>query len=205
LGQVDGAPVVFSGNWDRVSLWDARTGQLWHWLEVHTGKERSVGSGEIDDDPVIVSGGEDGTARLWDASTGQPLGQPLTHQGQVWAVAFSPDGKTVAIGSFDQTARLWDVAAALPNELERVATWVEVLTSLELDELGSTTALDDATWLQRHEKLKQLVESSNQPFPASHGAHLEGNVTICSTRFFGTEEIPACPRLTPISWLSCPL
>ena len=55
LGQVDGDPVVFSGNWDRVSLWDARTGQLWHWLEGHMGKVRSVGLGEIDDDPVIVS------------------------------------------------------------------------------------------------------------------------------------------------------
>ena len=51
---MDGAPVVFSGNWDRVSLWDARTGQLWHWLEGHTGKVRSVGLGGNDDDPVIV-------------------------------------------------------------------------------------------------------------------------------------------------------
>jgi WD40 repeat protein len=71
-------------------------------------------------------------------------------------VAFSPDGKTVLTGSMDQTARLWDVAAALPDDLERAATWAEVLTGLELDEFGSAKVLDNATWLRRREKLKQL-------------------------------------------------
>ena len=41
-----------------------------------------------------LTGSDDGTARLWDAATGQPIGQPLHHRGTVFAVAFSPDGKT---------------------------------------------------------------------------------------------------------------
>jgi hypothetical protein len=44
----------------------------------------------------------------------------------------------------------------LPDELERVATWVEVLTGLELDQEGFARALDGAAWHRRREKLKQL-------------------------------------------------
>jgi WD40 repeat protein len=39
-----------------------------------------------------------------------PLGQPLTgHTDTVNAVAFSPDGHTLASGSTDQTAQLWEM------------------------------------------------------------------------------------------------
>ena len=66
------------------------------------------------DGKTVLTGSSDKTARLWDAATGQPLGQPLTHQGRVMAVAFSPDGKTVITGSADKTARLWDAATGRP-------------------------------------------------------------------------------------------
>ena len=57
----------------------------------------------------IVSGSHDNTLRLWDAKTGQPIGEPLRgHEGPVHSVAFSADGTRIVSGSHDNTLRLWD-------------------------------------------------------------------------------------------------
>ncbi|HUG89766.1 MAG TPA: protein kinase, partial [Planctomycetaceae bacterium] len=66
------------------------------------------------DGRTVLTGSGDGTARLWDAATGAPRGEPLRHQNNVVALAFSPDGETVLTGSLDQTARLWDAARGAP-------------------------------------------------------------------------------------------
>ena len=66
------------------------------------------------DGATVLTGDFDGTARLWDAHTGQPIGEPMVHGAQVSAVAFSPDGATVLTGSNDRTARLWDAHTGQP-------------------------------------------------------------------------------------------
>ncbi len=52
----------------------------------------------------------DKTVRLWEASTGREMKVLRGHERQVFAVAFSRDGRTLATGSGDGTARLWEVA-----------------------------------------------------------------------------------------------
>ena len=63
----------------------------------------------------LAPGGQDNTARIWDADTGQPIGGPLTgHTGEVDSVAFSPDGHRLASGSYDHTVRLWNADTGQP-------------------------------------------------------------------------------------------
>ncbi|TFL16042.1 WD40 repeat domain-containing protein [Jannaschia formosa] len=56
----------------------------------------------------------DGTARLWDAATGEPLATLEGHGESVRSLAFSPDGARLAMGSDEGTARLWDAATGEP-------------------------------------------------------------------------------------------
>ena len=75
------------------------------------------------DGMTLATGGQDGTARLWNLATHQQIGGPLTSPGVVgvYSVAFSQDGKTLAIGG--DTVRLWDVGY-LVNVLIRVCSQV---------------------------------------------------------------------------------
>ena len=58
----------------------------------------------------LVSGSLDGTLRLWDARSGNQIGDPFTgHTDAVESVAFSRDGQRIVSGSDDKTARVWDV------------------------------------------------------------------------------------------------
>jgi WD40 repeat protein/serine/threonine protein kinase len=56
----------------------------------------------------LVTGGSDGTARMWDAANGRELFRLEGHRSNVTAVAFAPDGRWVVTAGTDGTTRLWD-------------------------------------------------------------------------------------------------
>jgi WD40 repeat protein len=58
----------------------------------------------------LLTGAEDGHARLWNPATGEVVAS-LPHKDPVWAVAFGRDGRS-ALTASGTRACLWDVAAA---------------------------------------------------------------------------------------------
>jgi len=81
------------------------------------GPVHAVAMGEMDGEPVVVTGSFDHTVRLWDPATGQSLGEPLIgHTGMVWTVAMGEvDGEPVVVsGAFDGTVCLWDARKGKP-------------------------------------------------------------------------------------------
>ena len=105
-----------SGSWDRtVRLWDGATGDP---IGVMTGHMDVVYSGCFSPDGLtLASASWDGTVRLWQVSTGQELmvlqGR---NRGEIWSVAFAPDGKALAAGRSSRYAGsevlLWQGATA---------------------------------------------------------------------------------------------
>ncbi len=55
----------------------------------------------------VLSGGRGGTVTLWDVELGTPVRKYIAHEGNIDAIAISPDEKTFATGSTDKTIGIW--------------------------------------------------------------------------------------------------
>jgi WD40 repeat protein len=78
---------------------------------------------------VVVGGNhrDGGVLQVWEVGSNKLLRKFEGHTDEVWAVAVSPDGKTIASGSQDKTVRIWDVGtgkeiAQLPKFGDRVTS-----------------------------------------------------------------------------------
>jgi WD40 repeat protein len=74
-------------------------------LSGHTGEVWRVAFSQNGEQVATVS--SDGTARLWDAVSGQELITLSGHTDIVWDVEFDPSGSRIATSSSDGTARVW--------------------------------------------------------------------------------------------------
>ena len=78
-------------------------------LTGHDGAVSAVAAGALPDGtPVIISGGDDGTVRVWRTADGTPVGRAADRpRGWVYAVAAGalPDGTPVIISGGETTAR----------------------------------------------------------------------------------------------------
>ncbi len=95
-----------------VQLWDLTTRSLRTNLVIGIGAMDAppgVSAAFSPDGRVFAAANFD-VIRLWDIATGAPLGECIGHKQAVQAIAFAPDGKTLASASGDSTLKLWNVA-----------------------------------------------------------------------------------------------
>ena len=104
------------------STWSARWAS-WRYqpphqtLTGHTQPINTVAVGELKGRPVVISGGDDGTVRVWDLTTGAPIGDRFT--GHTWSVTAVTVGRlkgspVVISTGLDRTVRVWDLAKGTP-------------------------------------------------------------------------------------------
>jgi RNA polymerase sigma factor (sigma-70 family) len=118
----DGKLLVTASYDDTVRLWDRATGK--RRLTLRAGADGITSSALSADGKFLAAGGKDMAIRVWDLGTGKVVHTLTGHKkegkdGDIAALAFSPDGKLLAsAGSHDKTIIFWD--APTGKELRRV-------------------------------------------------------------------------------------
>ena len=126
IAAAPGGGLVASAGLDgQVILWDwpagRRTATLTHPAAVH-----AVDVATTDGGHVVVTGCEDGKARVWSLSGGEAklLRELSGHDGPVRCVRVAPDGKSCVTGGEDRRVGLWDVADGQRRRwLHQVGAW----------------------------------------------------------------------------------
>jgi WD40 repeat protein len=109
----DGQTLV-SGAWDAsVAVWGLQNQPLSRTLPVKATEVAFSPNGKV----LASAFGSIAQVSLWDTTSWQGVGQPLTgSQGEVDALAFSPDSRILAAGGGDKLVHLWDISQGMPAD-----------------------------------------------------------------------------------------
>jgi WD40 repeat protein/uncharacterized caspase-like protein len=96
---------------EKIHLWETESGQL-----IRTFQGQEYVSHELvafsPDGTRVLAGCDNGTLRLWDATSGELVRVIKAHRKGITAVAFSPDGtRLLSAGESDEGFKLWDATS----------------------------------------------------------------------------------------------
>jgi WD40 repeat protein len=127
----DGKRVVTASQDNTARVWDAASGKpvgepMKHGLSVNPAQlsgdmatvwniARSKFAAQFSPNSQrVVTASWDGTAQMWDATSGKPIGQPMKDENGLLSAQFSPDGQRIVTASWGKTARVWDAVSGKP-------------------------------------------------------------------------------------------
>jgi len=90
-------------------LWQVSNGELLFNLEEHMVEGDYIKVVTFSQDGNLLAAISEQNILLWDAENGELIHKIFTQHGRLKVIAFSPNGRYLAVGSIDGTVRLWGI------------------------------------------------------------------------------------------------
>eukprot|EP00249_Psilotum_nudum_P009836 c22181_g1_i1 orf=149-1237(+) len=129
----DGAQIVSASPDKTLRAWDAETGRQVKKMAEHSSFVNCCCPSRRGP-PLVVSGSDDGTAKLWDLRQRGAI-QTLPDKYQITAVGFSDAADKVYTGGIDNDIKVWDLRKT--EVLLHLQGHVDTITGMELSPDGS--------------------------------------------------------------------
>ena len=139
---IDGARMAVVLDCFTPSVWDLPLGDFVQ-LKGHEAEVRSIAFDSTGE--RVVTASVDGTARIWEAKSGQTLAILEGHNNAVNSATFSPDDKSVLTASADGTAVIWDTESARQSRTLRGHSGGVRAAAFSADGRRAFTASEDRT------------------------------------------------------------
>ena len=102
--------LAFVAYMDGVRFWDVNSHSEMTNLPAYFQQDSALGFAFSPDSRILAYNEDEyGVIVLWDLVSDSVFGRLRRHESYVSALAFSPDGRTLASGSQDRTVKLWNV------------------------------------------------------------------------------------------------
>ena len=123
------------------------------------------------DGKAIVTGGQDGSIKIWSSDGRQKSKTIKSHAAAVNSISVSPNGQFFAAGSEDKTVKLWDLNGELIQDLGSFGASVN---SISLSPDGQLIAIGDSS------KTVKLISLKGEVHETLQGHHDSVNSVIFS-------------------------
>lgn len=131
-----------SGHWDgTVQLWDVDTGEPVQTLTDHDYSVTVVAfapAATSDENSMLISADYDGSIKLWRSDSGELIRTFPTTRYPVFALAISPDGKTLVNGNGDGSIKSWKLPSG--RYVQSFTGHLDAVTALAISPDGRTLA-----------------------------------------------------------------
>lgn len=186
----DGRLLLTAGG--AVRIWDSETGRQ---VSVIRDASRVSQARFHPRHDVVLTASWDSTARLWDPSTGTPLGAPMRHSLPVLSATFDPTGTWIATASRDQTVGLWNVSTS-----RRAASPLRHRHEVQLVEFDPTGRILASAAMDHDVYLWNIPEGTPAtPRPLHHSSQVLDLEFSANGRWLATASVSGEARVWSVS------